>query len=68
MNTDTGKIYDPEEIEEMFGDIPVLPNNFIEVMQFDMTKKQAQHKQVSLKDHRSKLGKQLTHTRRERNR
>ena len=68
MNTDTGKIYDREEMEKMLGDIPVLPNNFIEIMQSDMTNKQAQHKQVSLKDHRSKLGKQLTHVRRERNR
>ena len=68
MNTDTGKIYDQEELEKAFGDIPVLPNNFIEVMQSDMTKKQAQHKQVSLKDHSSKLGKKLTQARRERNR
>ena len=63
MNTDTGKILDQEELEKAFGEIPVLPSNFVEIMQSDMTKKQAQHKQVSLKDHRSKLGKQLTHIR-----
>ena len=63
MNTDTGKIFDEEEIEKKFGGFAELPDNFMEIMQSDLTKKQADNKQVSLKDHQSKAGKILTNAR-----
>lgn len=57
MNVNTGEIVSAEEAEranKLFGEV------FEEVKNEDMTEKQKETKQVSLKDHSSKLGKQLT--------
>lgn len=64
MNTETGEIrnFYPNELEEF------LKNNeeWNKINSDDMTDKQKETKQVSLKDHKSVLGKELTKSRRER--
>lgn len=61
MNVNTGEIreFNPEDFSHLLDD-------WINVEGKDMTQKQKQEKKVSLKDHRSVLGKKLTGTRRER--
>lgn len=61
MNTNTGELLclTSKEIE-------ILNDEFIEVNAEDMTKKQKENQAVSLKDHRSKLGKKLTLERKQR--
>ncbi len=68
MNTDNGKI---GSIRDLLGDkmdemslqeqIEELKSkNYIQIDPKDMTQKQKREQKVSLNDHRSKLGKQLT--------
>ena len=62
MNTNTGEILELSEAlkisdEKYNGDIA---GNFKEICDKDMTDVQKINKRVSLKDHRSTLGKQLT--------
>ena len=61
MNANTGEIreFNPDEFKNLFDE-------WIGVNREDMTEKQEQEKKVSLKDHRSILGKKLTGSRRER--
>lgn len=56
MNTENGNL-------RQFGEKEFIPDNFVEVSENDMTKKQKKNKKVSLKDHKSKLGKKLTEER-----
>ena len=68
MNTNTGEIFSGKELGGIinitdFNDLKeALEQNrdFVSVSEADMTEKQKETKQVSLKDHRSKLGRQLT--------
>lgn len=53
MNVDTGKIRVVDNPEVMTG-------NWTEVDPVAMTEKQKQERAVKLRDHRSKLGKQVT--------
>ena len=72
MNVNTGEIIDIPAFVENLKDQPSglvdefmkmlegEPSVLVPVKEEDMTKKQKETKQVSLKDHRSKLGKKLT--------
>lgn len=54
---------------EITEDAKKILKNFqhmLEINSMDMTKKQKKNKQVSLKDHKSKLGKKLTEERKKR--
>ena len=66
MDVNTGKVFSVKEMEKMFGD--TWPSNFITVDESDMTDEQKKEKRVSLKDHKSKLGKKLTSARFQRKR
>lgn len=68
MNTDTGNI---EFMKDIFGEkleeMSLLERqeelelkNYVPIDPEDMTRKQRRERKVSLSDHRSKLGKQLT--------
>jgi len=72
MNTDTGRIYDQKDLKALQNEDDGLHkalteawegDKLVEVKEEDMTDKQKETKQVSLKDHTSKLGKQLTEAR-----
>lgn len=56
MNTNTGAIIPIEAYEDLSED----QQDHVEVLRKNMTAKQGFNNQVSLHDHRSKLGKQLT--------
>jgi uncharacterized protein YecA (UPF0149 family) len=56
MNTHTGEIVELEKTE-------FSKNEFLPVAECEMTKKQKKTKMVSLKDHKSILGKRLTNHR-----
>ena len=60
MDTRSGKI---EFLENLTDD---EKKHYIEIMEESMTEKQAEERKVSLHDHRSKLGKQLTGERQKR--
>jgi len=64
MNLETGKIkkYSKDELNQL----EQLKQKLIEIEEKDMTEKQKKNMQVSLKDHRSKLGKKLTEERKKR--
>jgi uncharacterized protein YecA (UPF0149 family) len=67
MNVNDGNLYDIGLAQEKSKAIrAAFSDNFVEVDEEDMTAKQRDTKKVSLKDHRSKLGKQLTYERKER--
>ena len=59
MNTETGNL---RELNSQ--DIGTLLDSEVKVNSKDLTKKQKKERKVSLKDHRSKVGKQLTQARR----
>ena len=59
MQVETGKIYEGEENSL----VSRLGGYFVSVEPDDMTEKQRADQQVSLHDHRSKLGKKLTEAR-----
>ncbi len=59
MNTNNGRIYNAEQMAEMFGDGP-LPKHIKRIDPAEMTQFQRQNAAVSIHDHRSKLGRQLT--------
>jgi uncharacterized protein YecA (UPF0149 family) len=67
MNNETGELLEFREAQSiaMQRGRP-LEEMFTGVEEEDMTAKQKETKQVSLKDHRSKLGKKLTSVRRRR--
>jgi hypothetical protein len=60
MNTNNGTIIDPEAFNDLLED---EKKDYVIVENRDMTKKQQREQKVSLHDHRSKLGKQLTQAR-----
>ena len=59
MNRDTGEI-------KHFGEGEPIPENFIKIMNDEMTSKQKKEKKVSKHDNRSKLGKKFLSDRRKR--
>jgi len=59
MNINTGEI---KEFDEKSNLLEKLTKEWIEIQKKDMTKKQKKEMKVSLKDHKSKLGKKLTKT------
>lgn len=70
MDTRTGDLYTEEEMRELmkaFSTEPSDPSEFVRIDPTEATQKQLQQSHVKLKDHRSKLGKQLTKERRIRN-
>ncbi len=64
MNTNTGNIISHEDLLKNNPSKEFL-ENFVDVNNMDMTRKQRETKQVSLKDHKSILGKKLTAIRKE---
>jgi len=60
MNTDTGNII-PKEVYDAFSEIEKIDH--VHIQTNHMTKIQKANSKVSLHDHRSKLGKQLTNIR-----
>ena len=60
MNTDTGDLRDfsTEDIKNLQE--AIKDQSYVKIEKADMTQKQHLLKQVSLKDHKSKLGKKLT--------
>jgi hypothetical protein len=83
MNTDTGELMDFDEAQKQFRELHQMNdeefkrlfenyqkefnNHFTEVSEKDITKMQRVKSRVSLKDHRSVLGKELTRARMRRN-
>ena len=58
MNINTGEIHDLDKLPK--SELEKIKESLVEVDPKDMTKKQKETMQVSLKDHKSKLGKKLT--------
>lgn len=68
MNIDNGELVNLEDYPELTKQMAEsFANNFLSVEDKDITKLQKINKKVSLKDHRSVLGKQLTKARMRRN-
>lgn len=69
MQPKTGLIDTNESFDKKFGansfEKAIQKKELIEVNESEMTDKQKREQKVSLKDHRSKLGKKLTEFRRE---
>lgn len=63
MNTNTGEIKELHELKDFQIE---EKEDFVKILNEDMTKKQTQNKRVSLHDRKSKLGKQLTEIRKSR--
>ena len=61
MNIDNGKIFNVDKIEK--SELEKMKELLTPINEGDMTKKQKEKMEVSLKDHKSKLGKQLTEAR-----
>ena len=66
MNTDTGEIRDFLDKKTLTEFLAQNEGIWKEIIPDDMTEKQKENKQVSLKDHKSVLGKELTKSRKER--
>ena len=60
MDTKTGKIFTEEEIEKSIGGLQNTPDHIVPIDPDEMTIKQAETKQVSKHDSKSKLGKKFT--------
>ena len=67
MDTRTGNLYSKTEMEHLDKEFKIVREEFVEIDPDFATKMQMLNKKVSLKDHKSKLGKQLTHERKVRN-
>lgn len=64
MNTETGVLISMDELRDLSLK---EQGRYTPVENKDMTRKQFDNKKISLHDHRSKLGKRLTHIRKSRN-
>ena len=67
MDTRTGELLTEEEMKDRMKSFDSLLSDFVSVEEKEMTPKQKVTSKVSLKDHRSKLGKKLTVARHQRN-
>lgn len=69
MNPHTGQIFsdfEVKDLQKLFYDGELeedVTKDFVRVDEINMTQRQKTERKVSLKDHRSKLGKQLTSVR-----